>query len=205
MQVIWHGLNCIRLEGKEVSIVFDPYSANSGLKLSKAQADIVTLSVDEGLDAEAVGGEPFVIELPGEYEVKGAFIYGVPWKKEKEEGTGVLYRINVEDMSFGHIAPLDRVVPNAALETLEGVDVLFLPVGDPKQLSVKDAVEIISRIEPRIVVPMNYAMKGVKAKLEGPDAFLKELGMKAETVDKLKLQKKDLPADDRKIYLINPS
>jgi L-ascorbate metabolism protein UlaG (beta-lactamase superfamily) len=205
MQVIWHGLNCIRLEGKDVNIVLDPFSDDSGLKLSRAKADIVTLSADEGLDADAVGGEPFVIELPGEYEIKGAFIYGVPWKKEKGQGSGVLYRVNFEDISFGHIAALDRVVPNAALETLEGVDVLFLPVGDPKQLSPKDAAEIVSRIEPRVVVPMNYAMKGLKSDLQGAEAFIKELGMKAESVDKLKLIKKDLPADDRRVYLINPS
>lgn len=205
MQVIWHGLNCIRLEGKDVSIVLDPFSDDSGLKLSRAKADIVVLSADDGLDANAVGGEPFVIETPGEYEIRGAFIYGLPWKKEKSEGRGVLYRVNFEDLSFGHIAALDRVVPNAALEILEGVDVLFLPVGDPAQLSVKDAVEIISRIEPRVVVPMNYLTDGVKAKLQGAEPFLKELGMKSETVDKLKLVKKDLPTNDRKVYLINPS
>lgn len=183
----------------------DPFNEDSGLKLSRAQADIVTLSTEEGLDAGAVGGSPFVIDLPGEYEIKGAFIYGVPWKKEKSAGAGVLFRVNFEEMSFGHVAALDRVVPNAALEILEGVDVLFIPVGDPEQLSTKNAVEIISRIEPRIVVPVYYATKGVKAKLQGPEAFLKELGMKSETLDKLKLQKKDLPTDDRKVYLINPS
>ena len=203
MQVIWHGLNCIRLEGKDVSIVMDPFGADAG-KLPKTQTDIVTLS-NEDLDPEVVGGEPFVIDVPGEYEIKGAFIYGIPWRKEKVEGKSVLYRVNFEDLSFGHLAGLDRVVPNAALETLEDVDVLFVPVGDPEQLSAKDAAEIISRIEPRVIVLMNYAAEGIKAKLTGPEAFIKELGVKPESVDKLKLIKKDLPTEDRKVYLLNPS
>lgn len=204
MQITWHGLNCVRLEGKDCTVLLDPFGDDSGLKLPRSKVDIVTLS-NEDLSADDVGGEPFVIDIPGEYEKSGVFVYGVPWTKEKSEGRGVLYRVNMEDLSFGHIAALDRVVPNAALETLEGVDVLFLPVGDPNQLSVKDAVEIINRIEPRIVVPVNYAIKGLKVKLNGPEAFLKELGQKAESVDKLKLTKKDLPTDTRPVYLIEPT
>jgi len=146
-----------------------------------------------------------MIETPGEYEVKEAFIYGLPWRKEKSDGQSVLYRLNLEEISIAHLGGLDRVIPNQALEIFEGCDVVILPVGNAELLSAKEAVEVIARIEPRIIIPVDYDVKGLKVKREKPDAFLKELGLKAESVDKLKITSKDLPVDERKLYMIELS
>ncbi len=204
MQITWHGLNCLRIQGKEVSIILDPYKENEGPKLPGWQADIVAISTED-LDSSKGGKEAFLIEHPGEYEIKGAFVYGHQWKREKTEGDSVLYRINLEEISIGHLGGLDRVVPNKALELLEGVDILFVPVGDPDLLSAKDAVEIVARIEPRIIIPMSYASKGIKKNLESPDAFYKELGKKPELVNKVKITKKDLPESEQLLYQIELS
>lgn len=204
MQITWHGINCIRIQGKDVTILMDPFSDNLGPKLPRWQADIVTASSDD-IDTNKGGVGAFIIENPGEYEIKGAFIYGLPWKKEKTGSKSVLFRVNVEGISFAHLGSLDRNVPNSALEILEDVDVLFLPVGDPDLLSVKEALEVISRIEPRIVIPISIKSKGVKKKLNTADDFIKQLGIKAETVDKLKLQQKDLPETERLVYLFEAS
>lgn len=201
MQITWHGLNCIRIQGKDVSIILDPFSDKEGLKLPRWQADIVAVS-SEDLDTSKGGKDVFVIDTPGEYEIKGAFVYGLPWRKEKKDGTSVLYRLNLEGISIGHLGGIDRVIPSVALETLEGVDILFLPVGDPDLLAVKDAVEVIARIEPRIVIPMSFACKGIKKKLSAPDPFYKELGLKHEVVDKLKVTERDLPDTERLVYQI---
>ena len=199
MQISWHGLGCIRLQGKEVTIIMDPFAEKAGLKLPSFKADIVTLSSEDATDKK-VSGQPFVIDIPGEYEMKGVFIYALPWRKQKSEENGLLFRVNIDNISIAHLGALDRVVPNVALEILEGCDILLLPVGDPNLLSPKDAVEVISRIEPRIVIPIVYKSKGVKITLQGPEAFYKELGATPEKVDKLKIQKKDLPVEERKVY-----
>lgn len=204
MQITWHGLNCLRIQGKEVNLIIDPYKDKEGPKLPRWQSDIVLVS-SKTLDSSKGGKEAFVIENPGEYEIKGAFVYGKQWKKEKGEGTSVLFRVNLEGVAIGHLGGLDRVVPNNALEMLEGVDILFLPVGDPDLLSAKDAVEIISRIEPRIIVPLSIPSKGVKKKLEDPDKFYKELGKKPETLDKLKVTRKDLPESEQLVYQLELS
>ncbi|MBI4121823.1 MAG: MBL fold metallo-hydrolase [Parcubacteria group bacterium] len=203
MQITWHGLRCVRLQGKDVSVVMDPFGPDSGLKLSRSQADIVTIS-HEDMDAEQVPGQPFVIDIPGEYEVKGVFVYGIAWprSKAKDDAKTMLYRVNIDDLSVGHIGMIDGVPEGSVLETLEGVDVLIISVGDDAVLSAKTAAEIVNIIEPRIVVPVNYHVSGVKAKLSGPEAFLKELGVKPESVDKLKIVKKDLPVDERRVYLV---
>lgn len=198
MQITWHGLNCIRIQGKEVTLIIDPYDSKAGPKLPSWQADIVAVSSEE-LDSSKGGKEAFLIEHPGEYEIKGAFVYGMQWKKEKKEGKTVLYRVNLEDVSIGHLGGIDRVTPNAALELFEGIDILILPVGDPDLLSAKDAVEIVQRIEPRIVIPVSVDAKGFKQKLEGPDKFYKELGKKPEALDKLKISRKDLPESEQKL------
>lgn len=204
MQITWHGLNCIRIQGKDATIIIDPYKDKEGIKLPRWQTDIVAVSSDD-MDSSNGGKEAFLIENPGEYEIKGVFVYGLPWKKEKTKGTSVLYRINLEDISIGHLGGIDRVVPNVALEILEGVDILCLPIGDPELLSAKDAVEIIARIEPRIIIPLSFAEKGFKKKLEKADAFYKELGKRPEVLNQLKIVRKDLPETEQLLYQLELS
>lgn len=203
MNIYWHGLNCLRLEGKDCTVLLDPYGSDTGLKLPRSKVDVVAISSDDA-SAEDVSGEPFVVDIPGEYERLGAFVYGLPWKNEKTGKRATLFRVNLEDISIGHIAAADKPLTSDVLETLEGVDVLCLPVGNDA-LSVKDAADIVNDIEPRIVIPMDYDTSGLKLKRKGPEAFLKEIGAKAESVDKLKLTKKDLPVDQRMVYLIERS
>jgi L-ascorbate metabolism protein UlaG (beta-lactamase superfamily) len=204
MQITWHGLNCARLQGKDVSVIIDPFQDKVGPKLPRWQADIVLVSSEE-LDESKGGKDSFTIAEPGEYEIKGTFVYGVNWKQEKGAGNTVLFRANVDGISVGHLGGLDRVVPNATLETLEGVDILLLPVGDPNLLSATEAVEVISRIEPRIIIPMSIPAKGFKQKLESPEKFYKELGKNPEVVDKLKITQKDLPEAEQLLYQIELS
>ena len=202
MQITWHGLNCVRIQGKEVTLILDPYTSTQGPKLPSWQADIVALSSPE-LDSSKGGKEAFRIEHAGEYEVKGAFVYGRQWKREKTEGTSILYRINLEDISIGFLAGIDKVMPSALLDLFEGVDILFVPVGDPNLLSAKDAVEIVARIEPRIIIPISYAAQGFKQKFEPIAAFYKELGKQPEVLDKLKISRKDLPESDQQLFELN--
>lgn len=198
MHITWHGLNCIRIQGKDVNIVIDPYDEKAGPKLPRWQADIVAVSSDD-LDNSKGGAAAFVIDTPGEFEIKGAFVYGIGSKREKGEGKSTLYRINLEEISIAHVGGLDHVISDKSLELLEGADILCLPVGDKNRLSVKDAVEVIARIEPRIVIPMSYAAKGFKDLLPVQD-FNKELGLTPQVSDKLKIARKDLPEEDRLVY-----
>lgn len=199
MQITWHGLNCIRIKGKEVSVIIDPYTDKNGPKLPGWQADILAISSSD-LDDSKGGKEAFLIKNAGEYEVKGVFVYGRQWKREKQEEPSVLYRFNLEDVSIAHLGGIDRLAQNTDLQLFEGVDVLCIPVGDAEGLSIKDAAEIVARIEPRIVIPMSVSAKGFKQKLESIDTFMKEIGKKAETVDKLKVSRKDLPESEQLYY-----
>ena len=93
---------------------------------------------------------------------------------------------------------------NKQLEKLEGIDVLLIPVGGKFTLDAKKAVEVISQIEPRIVIPMHYKTKDLKTDgLEGVDKFIKELGIEPRYEEKLKISKKELPSENTELIILS--
>lgn len=213
----WHGLSCFRIAAKtdadEVVIVTDPFSSKTGVKLPRGfAANIVTLS--HGHDAhdavDQVGGDPYIIRSPGEVEVKDVFVYGIPSghgaEKGKKEGANTLYRFEIGDLSVAHLGDIGHPLTDAELERLEDIDVLLVPVGGQgSTIGAAEAVEIVNRLEPRIVIPMHFADKDFALKLDSAEKFFKEMGGTPEKVDKLKMSRKDLPQDSTAFYLFSRS
>lgn len=207
MVLNYYGLSFFRAQGNQsdVSVVFDPFDQQSGWRLPRPSADLV-LSSDPRVKTSALsvksreGGSPFFITAPGEYEVKGVFVYGI-----HATADSILYVAGIDDIYVGHLGTLDRTLTEHELDALGRIDVLLLPVGGGTTLSPKSAIDVITQIEPRIVVPMMYKLAGVKADLRPIEDFLKEYGVKdAAREDKLKVLKKDLPADETKVVVLNP-
>jgi L-ascorbate metabolism protein UlaG (beta-lactamase superfamily) len=183
--------------------------------LPKLHADIVTISANQECHnfTDAIKKDeshlPFIITGPGEYEAKGIYVYGIPLvkkTKEKKAPYTTLYSFNIDDIFVGHMSELDRELTEHELDQLGRIDILLLPVGDRECLDPKTAIEVISQIEPRIVIPMQYKLPGLKLDQNPIDAFLKEYGVKdIEKVDKLKITKKELPAEETKIIALNPA
>jgi L-ascorbate metabolism protein UlaG (beta-lactamase superfamily) len=92
------------------------------------------------------------------------------------------------------------------LEKIGAVDVLLVPVGGTYTIEAKDAVKVISQIEPKIVIPMHYLLPKHKEKLDDVDKFLKAMGSKSiEPQNKLTIKQKDLPEEDtQQIVILNP-
>jgi L-ascorbate metabolism protein UlaG (beta-lactamase superfamily) len=198
MIINYLGLSAFRLQINGTSILLDPPAEASGLKLSRMQNDIVIYS-QAGIGDKK--DKSFVIDLAGEYEVKEIFIYGL----ETEDGR-LIYLIETENMRLVHLGGLSQVkLTPEQLERLEGADVLFVPVGGGDSLTAKQAAELVNQLEPRLVIPMNYKIPGVKLKLDSLDDFKKEMGGKFETTDKLKLARKDLPEEETNFIIINPA
>lgn len=218
MIIQWYGHACFKLQGQndEVSIVIDPFDPSTGWKLPKFQADITAISTDtpDYNFSDAVKRTdqktPFVVEGPGEYEVKGVFIYGIDILKKKESEKGKEARTTIYSFSFDelyvlHCGSLNRLLTEKEIDQIGKVDILLLPVGGGSAMDSKTAVECIAQIEPRIVIPMQYKLSGLKNDLGSIEQFLKEYGVKAgETSDKLKISKKELPIEETKIIVLNP-
>lgn len=203
MIISWLGDAGIRIQTKETVVLIDPPSASAGLKPTKQAANIVALTQAEGTDAKSVTGDPLLIATPGEYERQGVFIYGLQLAGDP---TRTHFRVEAEEMSLGHLGGLQEKLDTAQLAALEGVDILFVPVGGKTVYDAEEAANIISQIEPRIVVPIQHKYTGNTAGYADVSAFIKEMGGKSsEVVDKLKIIKKDLPAEDTQVVVLSLS
>lgn len=216
MVIQWYGQACLEVRIKpgpngEVTVVFDPFDPKIGLKLPKLSADVVAVTHDhyDHSNIAGVSGDPFLIQGPGEYEVKQTFFYGIPgWHDEvggAERGAITMYLMEGEGLSLAHLGDLGQPeLTEAQLEHLEGVDILVLPVGGTYTVNAKQAAAIVSQVEPRIIIPIHYQLPGLKLSkpLDGIEKFVHELGLKPETLDKLKVTKKDLPQEETKLVVL---
>jgi L-ascorbate metabolism protein UlaG (beta-lactamase superfamily) len=206
MQLFWHGYSSVRIESKigdqEATLLTDPYENEAGLRFPRTVApDILLLSNQDRkkFNLEGVQGEPFVISDPGEYEVKGLHVHAIQ-DPAVDAGTRfrpVIFRCVIEGMSVAFLGQLKRKLTPFELEELDDVDVLLLPVGGGDVMDSKIASETIAEIEPRMIVPLHFDLPGIKTPLGTVDAFCKALGVcKRQDANKLKITKKDLPAED---------
>ncbi len=199
MTITWHGFSCFEIETKtsqgDVRIVIDPYDNATGLRFPRTlTAEVLLVSHDEqdANNTSAVLGNPYLINLQGEFEVKDVFVFGVPLNKGN-----LGFRIEAEGMRLAHLGALNRALTDEELQALENVDVLMVPVGGGRVLTPATAPEVIAQIEPRVVIPMTHGIEGVKEKLAGVDEFCKSLGAcKREEMNKFKFTRKDLPEED---------
>lgn len=213
MIIQWIGQSCFKIQsknnGSEVTIVTDPYDEKTGPKMPKIQADIVTISHDhhDHNNLDAIKGEPFIVNTPGEYETKEILIYGIPSQHDDKKGEGrgnnIIYKIVSEELHIAHLGDLGHILNDEQLEKIGNVDILMIPIGGNYTIDSKKAIEIISQIEPRIVIPMHYKMPGFTSDIATADEFIKNCGLPLEKLDKLKIVKKDLPPDTTKLIVLS--
>jgi L-ascorbate metabolism protein UlaG (beta-lactamase superfamily) len=210
MEITWYGHSCFRLtERGMASVVTDPFdSTNIGYGAIKLKADIVTVSHDASghNNIKAVRGTSHVITGPGEYEIGSVFITGVQTngrsKKDKDGLRNTLYVFDYDGITVAHLGDLKRVPSQTEVEALGAVNVALVPVGSGGGLNAAKAAEVISLLEPNIVVPMHYATKDTKLKLDSLDKFLKEMGLSASQPESsLKVTRTGLPNETHVVVL----
>lgn len=195
MDVTWLGHGCFRLRGRGAAVVTDPYPPAVGLKLQRLDADLVTVSHDhENHSYTQVVRDAYEIRGPGEYEVSGVSVIGVPTFHDPEKGArhgrNTVYVIEIDDVRVCHLGDLGHKLDDAEAESVSSPDVLLVPVGGHTSINAAQAAEVVRQLEPRYVVPMHYAIPGLKLELETVDRFLKEMGVTAaEPQPKLSVQK----------------
>ncbi|MDD2786257.1 MAG: MBL fold metallo-hydrolase [Patescibacteria group bacterium] len=211
MQIFWHGYSTIRIESKNGDlssvIMTDPFENEAAIRFPRAtEPDILLLSNQnrKNFNIEGVAGSPFLISDPGEYEVKGAFVNGIQDPKADEgDKRPLMYRIDVEGMSIAFLGQAKRKPTDMELEELGNIDILILPVGGGDVMDAKTAASVINMVEPRIVIPIHYYIDGIKTELGKVKSFCDAVGgSKQQEMNKLKITKKELPADDVAIMVI---
>lgn len=208
MEIKWFGHSCFRLRDKAGVVVTDPFPRTLGYERPRLRADIVTISHphENHSDTRGFQGEPFIINGPGEYEVNGIFVTGIrtyhDGKRGKQRGFNTIYLIQYEDLSVCHLGDLGHVPTQDQVEELSEVDVLLIPVGSGGALNSAQAAEVVSLLEPHLVVPMHYRTDAYKGGLDPVDKFLKEMGLKDVPVEEeLKLTRSQLPEETQVVVL----
>jgi L-ascorbate metabolism protein UlaG (beta-lactamase superfamily) len=209
MEIYWLGNACFRLRGRDATILTDPAPPSTGYKIGKVAADVVTISRNnpETSYRDAVTGEAKFIQGPGEYEVSGVLISAIATDhKEREDGysRNVAYVLDLDDIRVCHLGDIQQVPSGDDVEELSAADILLLPVGGGRVLDAEKAAEIVSLLEPKLVIPMLYKTEAATAgDLEPVERFLKEMGVEAKTAEsRLSVTKSNLPQDTT-IALLN--
>ncbi len=212
MEITWYGHSCFRLtERNYATVVTDPFDNKSiGYEALKLKSDIVTVSHDApGHNyVDAVKGTSHMIDGAGEFEIGGVFITGVATdggskKKNKEGGaSNTIYVFDYDGITVAHLGDLKHAPTQSEVETLGTVNVALVPVGAGGALNAAKAAEVISMLEPNLVIPMHYSTPATKLPLDTLSKFLKEMGLsKVDAQSSLKVTRSGLPDETHVVVL----
>ena len=194
MQITWYGLSCFRLtERGMATVVTDPFDDSIvGYEPLKLKADIITVSHDAPGHNYLAGvkGNTHTLTGAGEFEIGGVFITAIQTSGKKQDGNGrnTLYVFDYDGVTVAHLGDLKRELTQSDVESLGTVNVALVPVGGGGGLTPAKAAEVISLIEPGIVIPMHYKTKDDNLDLAPLSKFLQEMGLSdIEPISSLKV------------------
>ncbi len=208
MEITWYGHACFRLREGGVTIVTDPYDKGLGYTLPRLRADVVTSShaAPGHASVDLVKGEPKILSGPGEYEVKGVFITGIPTWHARQRGRpderNTVFLFDFNGLTVCHLGDLGHLLSEEQIEAIGDVSVLLIPVGGKHTLDASQAAEVISQIEPRIVIPMHYQTPALQHQLDDVEKFLRVMGIShADVQETLKVTASELPEETQVVIL----
>jgi L-ascorbate metabolism protein UlaG (beta-lactamase superfamily) len=204
MEIKYIGHSSFFIKTKTARVVTDPFDTKMvGIRFPKTEADIVTVSHhhhDHDMVSQ-IAGNPLILDWPGQFEKMGVRIWGVQTyhdkKKGEERGINIMYKFESEQISILHCGDLGMIPEDSILDEIGETDILFVPVGGTYTLDATEAVELIKKVEPAIVIPMHYGLpEGAIKELAPVSEFLKKMGKDTlEPIDKLVVKKEELLLD----------
>lgn len=210
MEIFWYGHSCYRMTERGLAtVVVDPFDSNAvGYFPLKLKADIVTVSHDApGHNyLNGVKGVGHILTGPGEYEIGGVFITAVQTdgnnRKKVENPRNTLYVFDYDGLTVAHLGDLKQVPSQTEIDALGPVNIALIPIGGGNGLNAAKAAEVVSQLEPNIIIPMHYRTDDGKTHLDSLDKFIKEMGLQPmETIPSLKISKSGLPSESKVIVL----
>lgn len=213
MDIVYLGHSSFHIKGKDVSLITDPFDPESvGFRFPKVSATIVTSSHDhdDHNKVENVSDVRKAITGPGEYEIQGVSIIGIPSfhdsKKGEERGKNTIYVIEMEGLRLAHLGDLGHKLSEDTVNAMGDIDVLMIPVGGHYTIDSKVAAEVARAVDPNIIIPMHYQMPGLNpsafAALSDEKPFINELGYQVRTEKKLSLKPGSLDDESQEIVVL---
>lgn len=208
MIITYHREGFVKVQQGELVVAFNPISREIDAKATRFGADLCLTALNSpsfnGCETVTFGNkEPFVINGPGEYEIDGIFIYGLP--SEGVDGqVNTIFATEIEGIRLCHLGALANANLNPkTIEDIGGVDILFVPIAGGPVLSPKEAAKLATSLEPKIIIPVMLESGADEVTLK---TFTKEIGGDiANRVDKLTIKKKDVDNKEDEVIIIQAS
>jgi L-ascorbate metabolism protein UlaG (beta-lactamase superfamily) len=194
MVINWYGEGCFKVQIGDFTLVSDPFDSKLGLNPARGKFDVLLKSISAWPAPEVDKREEGATLIgPGEYEIKGFDIKGIPLIKESTINFfKTIYLVKTEDANLCFLGHIAEYPDEDALGELKSIDVLFVPAGGKPFISQELVAKLVKQINPKIVVPMFFKVPGLKRQTSDLKDLIDELGLKAEVEEKLTIKKKDL-------------
>jgi L-ascorbate metabolism protein UlaG (beta-lactamase superfamily) len=217
MELTWYGRTCVRLRGRDAVVVSDPYQAVVGPTGRGITADIVTFSHPDDTPLPKAKGrrsrdgttllpssldEAFVLDGPGEYEVRHVLITGIRTYRDEHKGEDrgkqTAFLVELDGVTTIHLGDIGHLLTEEKLSDIGPVDIACVPIGGP--LTATKAAELLAQLGARIVVPMPIC-EDEQACDEALAKFFHEMGAEPLTQAKLSVAASSLPAETTTVLL----
>lgn len=213
IEIRWHGHACFEIKD-HVTLVLDPHDgASIGLKSPSAKADIVLISHKHfdhanGLTYVRKNGT-VVIDKPGNYEVKGVKVVGLPTYHDEsrgmKRGSNIIYLFEIEGIRFCHLGDLGHVLSEDQARLLRPVDVLMIPVGGTFTIDAKQADEVVRSLSPKIVIPMHFRVPGLNLPIASVEGFIaSKKNVERVSSNVFKVSRETIPVELKIVVLSSP-
>jgi L-ascorbate metabolism protein UlaG (beta-lactamase superfamily) len=217
MELTWYGRTCVRLRGKEAVVVTDPFQSVVGPTGRGITGDIVTFSHPDDRPLPKAKGrhsrdgrtllpssldDAFVLDGPGEYEVKEVLVTGVRTYRDdakgEEHGKQTSFVIEVDGVHTMHLGDIGHLLSEEKLADVGSIDIACVPLGG--YLSPTRAAALIAQLDPHIVVPMPMCDDDADC-VEALQKFFHEMGAEPVVQPKLSVTTSSLPAETTTVLL----
>ena len=175
----------------------DPCPPESGYKIGKQPANVVTISNRDmdGYNFAGAAENARRLDAPGEYEVGGILVTGIAATRA-DGARNMIFVCELDSLRVAHLGLIESVPGSALLNELKDVDIVLMPAGGGNALGGAQAAEVMRVIDPGLVIPMNYRTEfEAMDELEPLDRFQRETGSKPEPEAKITVSRSNLPSE----------
>lgn len=206
MIITYNGRQFFKIQQGDLVVAFNPISKDSKWegKVSRFGANLALSTTNHpdynGFDMVSHGDTvPFEIKGPGDYEIKDIFIKGTMTETilNGKKYINTIYSLSIENISICFLGTLSSSsLSSKAREEIEESDILFVPIGGNDMMTPSEAYKLAVSLDAKIIIPMDYDEKSLKA-------FLKEGGQDSiKLIDKLTIKAKELAGRAGEIVIL---
>jgi L-ascorbate metabolism protein UlaG (beta-lactamase superfamily) len=207
MIITYLGKQFFKIAQGDLVVAVNPISKDSkgDVKGTRFGSDIALSTINHpdynGFDMVTHGDNvPFEVKGPGDYEIKEVFIKGIMTETiiNEKKYINTIYSFMIDNISICFLGCMsNNKVSTEVREDIGNPDILFVPIGNNDLLDPTEAYKLAVSLEPKIIIPMDYDEKTLRA-------FLKEGGQdKVESVEKLTIKAKDIVGREGEIVVLS--